>query len=360
MLPPRASAQQSCRRCFRKVFQTVGASRSLPARAAVGDRRRPPRRDARFAAARGPAPRERARDDPPAPCARAGESGARGGSRATRGLEPSPRRNVATAPARASTSAASRAQKRGASVPRRRAPGARAAPPRAARGALDGGDEPDVLGLRARPRPERRGEGALGPSPSAVRTPSKLESSFADVDMAIESYGTRSTAPEDGQPDDGAPLPHRAVPHRGRHGRHLHRQEARARRGFEKEVVLGQLPCPSTRRDPSSAICFSARPRSRRPSTTRTSCTMPDLVESDESLFIVMEYVRGVDLQDHRPEGPPTTQGASRPPPRSTLCSTCSRASATRTPAATRAALRSASSTATFRRPTTCARRRAR
>ncbi|HSZ81411.1 MAG TPA: protein kinase, partial [Polyangia bacterium] len=66
--------------------------------------------------------------------------------------------------------------------------------------------------------------------------------------------------------------------------------------GFEKEVVLKQLLPEYTSRPEFRDLFF----REAKISATLDHANIVhtfDLVESDESLFIVMEYVRGVDLR---------------------------------------------------------------
>src|SRR3569623_3394292 len=66
--------------------------------------------------------------------------------------------------------------------------------------------------------------------------------------------------------------------------------------GFQKEVVLKQLLPEYTARPEFRDLFF----REAKSSATRDHANIVhtfDLVESDESLFIVMEYVRGVDLR---------------------------------------------------------------
>ena len=66
--------------------------------------------------------------------------------------------------------------------------------------------------------------------------------------------------------------------------------------GFEKEVVLKQLLPEYTARPEFRDLFF----REAKISATLDHANIVhvfDLVESDESLFIVMEYVRGVDLR---------------------------------------------------------------
>ena len=129
--------------------------------------------------------------------------------------------------------------------------------------------------------------------------------------------------------------------------------------GFEKEVVLKQLLPEYTSRPEFRDLFF----REAKISATLDHANIVhtfDLVESDESLFIVMEYVRGADLRTivrraklRRRElapgrgAPHRAGGAGRPR---------LRAHAPRR----RAARRWRSSTATSRRRTSSARRRAR
>ena len=129
--------------------------------------------------------------------------------------------------------------------------------------------------------------------------------------------------------------------------------------GFEKEVVLKQLLPEYTSRPEFRDLFF----REAKISATLDHANIVhtfDLVESDESLFIVMEYVRGADLRTivrraklRRRELAPGggaahhARGARRPR---------LRAHAPRAPTARRWR----SSTATSRRRTSSARRRAR
>ena len=104
--------------------------------------------------------------------------------------------------------------------------------------------------------------------------------------------------------------------------------------GFEKEVVLKQLLPEYTSRPEFRDLFF----REAKISATLDHANIVhtfDLVESDESLFIVMEYVRGVDLRTiirraklRRRELAPGRRA-------STSRSRCWPASATRTPGAT-------------------------
>src|SRR5215813_11489617 len=66
--------------------------------------------------------------------------------------------------------------------------------------------------------------------------------------------------------------------------------------GFEKEVVLKQLLPEYTSRPEFRDLFFREAKISATLDHTNIVHTF-DLVESDESLFIVMEYVRGVDLR---------------------------------------------------------------
>ena len=66
--------------------------------------------------------------------------------------------------------------------------------------------------------------------------------------------------------------------------------------GFEKEVVLKQLLPEYTAR-PEFATSSSARRRSPPRSTTPTSSTPSTSSSRKSRCFIVMEYVRGVDLR---------------------------------------------------------------
>src|SRR5262252_1363358 len=66
--------------------------------------------------------------------------------------------------------------------------------------------------------------------------------------------------------------------------------------GFEKEVVLKQLLPEYTSRPEFRDLFFREAKISATLDHTNIVHTF-DLVESDESLFIVMEYVRGTDLR---------------------------------------------------------------
>ena len=131
--------------------------------------------------------------------------------------------------------------------------------------------------------------------------------------------------------------------------------------GFEKEVVLKQLLPEYTARPEFRDLFF----REAKISATLDHANIVhtfDLVESDESLFIVMEYVRGVDLRTiswrARPSAPPRARAARL---RCTSRWRCWPGSPTRTAAAgPERRVRWRSSTATSRRRTSCARRRAR
>ena len=121
--------------------------------------------------------------------------------------------------------------------------------------------------------------------------------------------------------------------------------------GFEKEVVLKQLLPEYTARPEFRDLFF----REAKISATLDHANIVhtfDLVESDESLFIVMEYVRGADLRTiiRRAKLRRRELIARGGDPH--RAARCWPASPTRTRAATRTAPRWRSSTATSRRRT--------